>query len=563
MRGRARFALPRRNYFFMPLTDDLKNLISGEVFDDEKSLADASHDYSLFSVKPKVVVTPKNREDIKKLVGYVNTHKGTSLTVRAAGTDMSGGPLNESIIVDVMKHLNHMEEVIANPDGTGFASTEPGVLYRDFETATLAKGLLFPSYPASKRLCAMGGIVNNNSGGEKTLIYGKTEKYIESISMILRDGEEHTFTTLDPQALGLKLKADGLEGDIYRGIHKIVTENDELLQEAKPKVSKNSSGYYLWNVWDKEAGTFDLTKLIVGAQGTFGIMTEAKIKLIKPKTHSALLVIFINDFNILSDVITAVLKHHPESFESYDDNTFNIAIKYLPSMLKILGASNLISLGWRFLPEFWMAVTGGVPKLVLTAEFTGDSEEEIFAKAHACEADLKQFPIKTHVAKDDKEEDKYWTIRRESFKLLTDHSKGKRTAPFIDDVVVAPEKLHDFLPRLNEIMSHYKLVFTIQGHIGNGNFHIIPLVDIGDEHIKTIVPELEEKVFSLVKEFGGSMTGEHNDGLVRSPYLKKMFGDKVYMLFEETKHIFDPDNIFNPGKKVGETLEYEISHLKV
>ena len=210
-----------------------------------------------------------------------------------------------------------------------------------------------------------------------------------------------------------------------------------------------------------------------------------------------------------------------------------------------------------------MAVTGGVPKLVLTAEFTGDSEEEIFAKAHACEADLKQFPIKTHVAKSDQEEDKYWTIRRESFKLLTDHSKGKRTAPFIDDVVVAPEKLHDFLPRLNEIMSHYNLVFTVAGHIGDGNFHIIPLVDIGAESIKTIVPELEEKVFSLVKEFGGSMTGEHNDGLVRSPYLKKMFGDQVYALFEETKHIFDPDNIFNPGKKVGETLEYEISHLKV
>ena len=440
----------------MGLTDDLKNLISGEVLDDPATLDNYSRDYSLFSVRPKVVVAPKDWDDIKKLVRYVNSCPSTgsgrpSLTVRAAGTDMGGGPLGESIIVDVMKHLNQLKEVVVDPaiDGTGYAITEPGVYYRDFEKATLAKGLLFPSYPASKGLCAMGGIVNNNSGGEKTLIYGKTEKYVESISMILRDSCEYAFEPIDQMALQIKLAQAGVEGDIYRGIHKIVTENYDLLQQAKPKVSKNSSGYYLWNVWDKATGIFDLTKLIVGAQGTLGIMTEAKIRLIKPKQHSALLVIFINDLAILSDVVMAVLKHHPESFESYDDNTFNIALKFLPSMIKSLGASNLISLGWRFLPEFWMAVTGGVPKLVLTGEFTGDSEEEIFAKARAAEANLKQFPIKTHIAKSDKEEDKYWTIRRESFKLLTDHSKGKRTAPFIDDVVVSPEKLHDFLPPLN------------------------------------------------------------------------------------------------------------------
>jgi len=161
------------------------------------------------------------------------------------------------------------------------------------------------------------------------------------------------------------------------------------------------------------------------------------------------------------------------------------------------------------------------------------------------------------------EERKYWTLRRQSFNLLRKHVRGRRTAPFIDDVIVKPEKLAEYLPRLNEIMDEYKLIYTITGHVGNGNFHIIPLMNIKDAIAKNIIPELMKKVNDLTFEFEGSITAEHNDGLIRSPFLKQMYGDKIYGFFEDTKKIFDPNNIFNPGKKVNSDFSYALEHLAI
>ena len=549
------------------LAEQLKKIIAGDVFDDDATLAHYSTDYSLFAVKPRAVAYPKDREDIKQLVLFATKNK-ISLTARSAGTDMTGGPLNEGIILDMTKFLNKLLEI-----GSDFAVVEPGLYYRDFEKATLAKGLLFPPYPASKGLCAIGGIVANNSGGEKSLAYGKTAQWVSEVKMILRDGNEYAFHALTKPELNAKMSGTGVEAEIYCQTYKLIKDNYDAIMAAKPKVSKNSAGYALWDVYDRELQRFNLCNLIVGSQGTLGIITEATLKLIKPKAHSALLVIFINEFALLADVVPRILKHQPESFESYDDNTFKIALEFLPDLVKSMGASGVLSLGWRFLPEFWMAITGGTPKMVLIAEFTGDSEDEVHLKAHRAEAELIGLKLKTHVAKDDKEEEKYWTVRRESFKLLTDHSKGQRTEPFIDDIVVPPECLSEFLPKLHQILEPYHLTLTIAGHIGNGNFHIIPLGKVGDQNLRTTIPELEQKVFKLVVAYGGSITGEHNDGIVRTPYLELMYGAEICRLFAKVKNIFDPQNIFNPGKKaspsterssgswVGDTVEYEIGHL--
>ena len=549
--------------------DELRGVIKGEVQRDDKTLEKYSTDASLFKIRPSVVVFPKDVEDIKALVKFVAKNKkdnpNLSLTPRSGGTDMTGGPLTESIVVDVNRHLNQFKEL-----GDDYAIAEPGMYYRHFEKETLKKGLIMPSYPASREICTIGGMTANNSGGEKTLTYGKTEDYVREVKMVLRDGEEYTFKSLTKGELDEKMKLKTVEGEVYRKLFAILDNNYDLIKNAKPKVSKNSAGYFLWNVWDREKQIFDIPKVIVGSQGTFGIITEVTFALIKPKSHSTLLVIFLKDFKDLGEVIGRVLKHGPESFESYDDHTLKIALRFLPDMIKLMGAKSLISLGLQFLPEFWMVVTGGVPKLFLEAEFTGDSEEEIYKKAYAAQKDLEDLGLKTRVTKgrtqekSDKEEQKYWTVRRESFNLLRHHVQGRRTAPFIDDIVVRPEKLSEFLPRLNELMGEYdSLVYTIAGHVGNGNFHIIPLMKMGDPRSSKIISELSKKVYDLVIEFEGSITAEHNDGLIRSPFLKQMYGEEVYKLFEETKAAFDPQNIFNPGKKVGSDFSYALEHLDI
>jgi FAD/FMN-containing dehydrogenase len=450
--------------------------------------------------------------------------------------------------------------------GADFAVVEPGVFYRDFEVESLKRGLLLPCYTASKSLNTVGGMVANNSAGEKSLAYGQTKDYVEELNAVLSDGNEYVFGELDNSELENKLKLPGFEGEIYRQMFRLVKDNYEIIKKAKPTTSKNSAGYLLWEVWDKSR--FNLAKLITGSQGTLGLVTKIKIRLAKPKPKSELLVIFMNDLSNLGDVVHAVANHHPESFESFDDHTFKLAIKFLPDIIKRMsrgsGNANLFKLGLQFLPEVWMALTGGVPKLILIAEFTGVTEEEVYGKLLLAQKEVQaKFKLKTRITKSLREAEKYWTIRRESFNLLRQHTRGLSPAPFIDDIIVHPDQLPKFLPELNAILGRYpSLIYTIAGHAGDANFHIIPLMDLTKADQRMIIPKLAGEVYNLVIKYQGSITAEHNDGLIRTPFLEKMYGPEIAGLFKKTKEIFDSKNIFNPRKKVGATLDYSLAHIK-
>lgn len=539
-------------------SEDLKKFIKGDVLTDDASRVKFSHDASLFEVRPEIIVTPKDVEDLQNLVAYATEQrkngKAVSLTARSGGTDMSGGPLSESIVLDFSKYFTRIKNV-----SNFSAVVEPGVYYRDFEKETLKQNLLLPTYPASRELCAIGGMVANNSGGEKTPAYGKTEDFVTGLKVILSDGKEYILRPLDKSELQEKIKLPGFEGRLYKKMYSLVTENKNLIKSAKPDVTKNSAGYALWNIWDGE--TFDLTKLFVGSQGTLGLITEVKFRLIEPKKYSKMAVIFLRNLDPLLNIVNAVKQFKPESFESYDDNTLKLAIRFIPDLIRVLHPKNLFKLGWNFLPEARMVLTGGLPKLVILAEFTGDTEQELDETMNKLAEQLKPLKVKYRIIRDKDEALKYWVIRRESFNLLRKHVKDKRTAPFIDDFIVRAEKMTEFLPRLNATLQKYDIFYTIAGHVGDGNFHIIPLMNLADPRSKEIIRKLSDEVYSLVLEYKGSITAEHNDGLIRTPYLEKMYGAEVCALFAETKKIFDPLDIFNPGKKVNGDLNYAFNHL--
>lgn len=537
----------------MSLGEDIQSLIHGEVAEDETSLARASRDASLFTVRPRAVVHPMNVDDVKALVRYASTHKHISLTVRAGGTDMSGGPLSESLVVNMTSHFTRIGRVMHNS-----IRVEPGVYYRHMERKVRKKGLLMPSFPASKNICTVGGMVNNNSGGEKTLSYGKTERYVTELSVVLADGNEYTISPLTPSELEKKMKEKTFLGKVYREIYTLCEKHYDFIQSKKPDVSKNSAGYFLWNVWDRK--TFDLTKLFVGSQGTLGITTNITFRLIKPKKHSALLVVFLPDLTSLIRIVQCLLNYQPTSLESYDDHTLSLALKLFPSFVKKL-KTNIFSLAWQFIPEFFIILRFGIPKLIVLAEFSGDTAKEAIAQTEAARNAIKKWNVPTRIATSKDEQKKYWTIRRESFNMLRHHVHGKKTAPFIDDFIVRPAYLQKFLPRLAQILKKYNVDYSIAGHVGDGNFHIIPLMNLKDEHEHTIIPQVSKEVYDLVFRYHGSSTAEHNDGLVRSHILPQMYGEKMYGLFKETKHIFDPKNIFNPGKKVNFNWKWSQEHI--
>jgi FAD/FMN-containing dehydrogenase len=555
------------------IADEIKKFFRGDVAVDDATLNAFSRDYSVFKVMPEVVVFPKDVDDIKNLVTFVSQKKAAgekiSLTGRSAGTDMTGGPLSQSIIVSFTKYFNHILSISGTDTaGNAEAMVEPGVYFRDFEKELTVKGLLYPAFPASKDLCALGGMVNNNSGGEKTLAYGKTEDYVKAVNIVMSDGEQHTIWPLSGEVLEAKLQEQSFEGDIYRKIYALLDKNYDEIKAAKPDVSKNSAGYYLWNVWDKKTGIFDLTKIIVGSQGTFGMLTEAKLTVVPLKKHSRLAVVFLKDLTPVGDLVEAVLPFRPESIESYDDKTMEFAVKLWRQVIGVM-KGNIFSLGFQFLPEAWMVLKGGMPKMIMLIELTGNDEKELDAQLGALTIAIQKF-AKTHKGVQvrpiytEKGEEKYWTIRRQSFALLHNNTTGKDTAPFIDDFIVKPEYMAEVLPKVNAILNKYKkdLIYTIAGHPGNGNFHIIPLMDLKDPRVKALIPIISEEIYQLIFEYKGSITAEHNDGLIRTPYLEEMYGAKIIELFNETKKIFDPLDIFNPGKKVGGNLKYSEDHIQ-
>lgn len=553
------------------LADELKKFLHGDVLTDERTLQKYSHDYSIFKVRPAAVVFPRDADDVKNLVSFVakKATKGgekISLTARSAGTDMTGGPLTESVVVEFTKYFNKIKQIKVSPfdsaQGNGdYATVEPGVYFRDLEAEIAKRGLLYPPYPASKDICALGGMIANNSGGEKTLAYGKTEDYVEELKVVMSDGKEHTIKPLSKDELMEKVGEEDFEGEIYRKLYELIEQNYDAIWAAKPDVSKNSAGYFLWNVWDRK--TFDLTKLFVGSQGTLGLITEAKLRLIKAKKHERVAVIFLRDLKSLADLIVEVLKFKPESLESYDDKTLGVALKFLPGIIKSMKGS-FFKLIWQFLPEALMVLRGGLPKMVMIAVLTSDDEGELKHRMQSLRGAAEKFGVQVRLLRDANEAQKYLTIRRQSFKLLHDYTTGKDTAPFIDDFIVKPNYLPEFLPKLNKILDKYKqdLTYTIAGHPGNGNFHIIPLMDLKNPRVRELIPKISDEVYDLVLQYKGSITAEHNDGLIRTPYLEKMYGKKIVELFGEVKRIFDPQNIFNPGKKVDGNLEYSLSKIK-
>lgn len=539
---------------------DLQGLLLGEVSVAPEDLEKAARDTSLFYVKPRIVIYPKDRTDIEKLLVYVHRKRAegvdVSVTMRAAGTCMTGGPLSQSVVVDTTKYMNLMRNVTEKE-----ATAEPGVFYRDFEKQTLAKGWLLPSYPASRELAAIGGIVSNNSGGEKTLTYGKTEKYVKELGVVFANGEAGTLEALRENKLAQKLEENNESGRIHREMLDLLRDNYDIIQAARPSVSKNSSGYYLWNAYNKETGVMDLSKIVVGSQGTLAVVTSATLTGIRPRNYSRLLVMFVPSTAHLGGIIPKLLEHKPESIESYDDHTFKIAMKFFGDIARHMGGS-MLTLGFKFLPEFWMAFTGGIPKIVLMAEFTGESEGEVEEDVHRAFEDMKQFNLPMKYTHSEQAGQKYWTFRRESFNLLRSRMQGYRTAPTIDDIVVHPKDLPEFLPKLEGIFAKYpELVYTVAGHMGDANFHIIPLVDIHTEGIVGTLHKLMDEVYDLVLSYQGSISGEHNDGLLRTPYLSKMYSQQILNLFEKTKDIFDPLNVLNPGKKVYGDKDFAWEHI--
>ncbi|MCD8561600.1 FAD-binding oxidoreductase [Candidatus Saccharibacteria bacterium] len=361
-----------------PFEESLRKSIKGTVSTHLAERRAVRHDSSIFELTPDYVVAPANARDVERLVQQVTAHKQLfpklSLTPRSAGTDMSGAAIGSSIIVDMTPHFSQIRSL----RGT-MLHTQPGVYVRDIDPLLAKAGLQLGSVPASRALCTIGGMVGNNSGGEQSLRYGNTEHWVRELKVVLADGKEHTIKPLTKRQLTAKMAEKTFEGTLYKRTYELIESNYDLLRNARPKTHKNSMGYNLWSVWDKERGIFDLTRLFTGSQGTLGILTDITIEAVPKASHSELLLLYLPSLRNLGSIIETVMRHQPATFEGIDDVTFNLGVKYFRTFRRQLGTKEYLR------QQAWLLKSvakfkGHLPALMLMVEFDGESQAELHKK---------------------------------------------------------------------------------------------------------------------------------------------------------------------------------------
>lgn len=529
---------------------ELKTIIKGEILSDEQSLEHYSKDGSIFQMRPWAVILPSSKDDLINLIKWLAAKKikikepeikeRFSITCRGKATDQAGGPINTGIIVRFPKYLDKVLEI-----GPDFARVEPGAIWGELNRKLESEqGRFIPCYPASANFASLGGGVANNCAGEKSVKYGPIREFIISLKMILADGKEVEFKNLNSEEITRKQSQKNLEGEIYRNISDLLISNHNLIQNSRLNVNKMSSGYWLYDVL-KENGDIDLTRLIAGSQGTLGIITEITLKTIPKPKNTALLLAAFDDLVKAGSAVPKILKLEPSAFEMVDRFLIEMTQREKPEMVEVLMKGRVQA-----------------PALVLLIEFDGDEENILKVKIEEAKKVIGDLTNDFREAYEKSIQDELWKVRRAAA-IVAESAKGaKKALPFIEDSIVSPEHLSEYLSKLYEIFKKYDVQFSVWGHAGNGNIHVQPFLDLSNPADIEKLSGITQETYEAVIRLKGALSGEHSDGLMRTPFLKQSFGEPLYKLFEEVKNIFDPFNIFNPYKKVGIDWEFSKKYLR-
>ncbi|MDF0666957.1 MAG: FAD-binding and (Fe-S)-binding domain-containing protein [Nitrospira sp.] len=505
---------------------DLRALLGAEkVKDDGPTITAYAVDASIYRVPPQAVVLVESEEDVAATVAYAVT-RGIPLTPRAAGTNLTGSAIGSGIILDVSR-LNRILEL--NQEER-WARVQPGIVLAELNKRLGLQGLLFGPDPSSGDMCKLGGMVANNSSGPHTLRYGSVKDNVQSLRLCLTSAtwiEARAYAFDDPSLERLLTAVPAL-----RDVLVMTQTHAELIAAKRPTVSKNSCGYNLFGLADGLArGSFDLPKLFVGSEGTLGVVSEARLTLVdKPKATLTALIHF-QSLEEVGEAVPQLLTLQPSALEVMDANTLN-----------------LIGRGKHGIPADAAAT--------LLVELDADSieidlREQAETMANVCRP--YKLAAELTLAFDAERREQLWKARKSLYPTLYRFDPKKKPINFVDDVVVPAGRISELIRYLEEFFEWQRVPVAIFGHIGNGNAHIVPLLDVNDRgDFGKMVSAYREIHATVLNRFGGSICGEHGDGRVRAEFVKTMFGEELYDLFVQVKKSFDPGNVLNPGIKLSE-----------
>jgi FAD/FMN-containing dehydrogenase/Fe-S oxidoreductase len=518
------YSLDRLNPDANALRSALEEKIAGEVRFDEISRALYSTDASVYQIRPLGVVIARNREDVLSAIEICSRFQ-CPLTMRGGGTSQAGQAIGEGIVLDTSKYFNRLIEV--NAEGR-WARVEPGIVLDELNAQLAPVGLRFAPDISTASRATVGGMMANNSAGARSVLYGMTIDHVLEQVVALSDGSVAHFRDIAREEIP---RGETLEARCYQIVLRLAREHADEIDRRYPKIVRRVGGYNLNCFVD---GSVNLAKMMVGSEGTLGVVLEAKLKLVPlPKAKAVMVIGFENLLDALS-ASPAILRHRPSAVEVMDkailDNTRQNA--------------GLDKIRTTFIE--------GDPAATLCVEFYADDKGDLPPRLNALEEDLRARRIGSFYRHetDPAQQSRIWSLREAALGLSMAMKQEAKSIPFVEDTAVDPDRLSPFIGRFLKIITAHGTTAGIYAHASVGCLHVRPVINMktaeGIEKFEAIAQDVAE----LVLEYGGALSGEHGDGLVRSPFMRQMFGDALYEAFREIKRTFDPAGIFNPGKIV-------------
>ena len=492
----------------IPIADELRCIAKGEILSDSWSREIYSVDASHYVVKPSAVVYPVDKYDIEQICKYCFS-KNVPITARGAGTGLLGQSLSNSIVIDFTKYMNKIMEI-----GTDYIEVQPGVVKGILDKELKKRGKFLPPDPASSNYCTIGGMIANNSSGAHCLGYGSTIDFIQEICVVYSDGTTGYVSCNNKSN-------DCMMANLLRLLSPYVG----VIQNRYPKVTKNSCGYRLDAVINRQG--FSPQKIFAASEGTLGILTSIRLKILDIPLYHHLLVLGFEDLLSAISEVPLILQFFPVALEMLDHTVVCHGEDNTPQQL----TTN--------------------PGCLLFVEFAGDRIGDVETKLNHCKEKLSGKCNIIESVTDERSMTKIWEARKGALNRIMKLTYGTRKPiGLIEDTVVKPTILHGYTQYLLQTYLDSKLDYVFYGHVGDGNLHTRPLIDIDSKSEVELIERLAQQVFDRVIRTGGTITGEHGDGIARVKYIPSMYGNEIFSIFLQVKEIFDPKFILNPGKKI-------------
>jgi FAD/FMN-containing dehydrogenase/Fe-S oxidoreductase len=512
----------------------LRASVAGEVLFDEISRTVYSVDASIFEVLPLGVVIPKTKEDLQAIV-RLSQQFHVPITVRGAATGIAGGCLGRGLVVDVSKWLNRLLKVDIKNE---FVVCEPGLIQDELNRILSPHGYRLGPDTSTGNRATIGGMLGNNAAGARSLRYGSMAQHVHQVELLLSNGEFITFGQLDREGWNRKSEQSDREGVIYSSLKAIQADDGEEIARHFPSIPRRVSGYRLDELLDSTH--LNVSRLIAGSEGTLGIATEITLKIVPKPRSTGLLLLFYDEMREALNQTPLLLAHLPLALEMID--------------------SHILSAG-RSSPQLrgkldWLPASSAA---VLVVEMEGEISEEVNNKIEQIKQQLTTNPKQPGMLTvlDQSRIQTIWELRKAGLGILLSKRSYSRAIAFIEDLSVPPEHLASFMELFCNLLKSYGKEAGIYGHVGAGCMHIRPYIDLRDPSELSLIKKMMEEVTALVIDHGGTLSGEHGDGWIRSWLNPLLFGERIMGSFVKLKRAFDPDNLMNPGKIIPLSKDWE------